>query len=538
MNVTSCKYGVALAAGVLLSACGSGHNTPLTSVNPTDSVSTTTAAATSSSSAIRSGHAVSAIYQGDADRITLDDVGILLAATREGIGPRSLPSAASNLLGKTISAAVVTSAPSPSNSNFSTKSLVSGTELDVLDVGVLYSAYVLGLDGTPEVIDGAIDSLLEGTVTNPIGTGLLDPTDIDLDALPSLISQLWTSASHSCGNSRTSDLHFDDRNTGYLGCGESSSGGTGLFKTEDGGLTWNRTSDPDGFLDTFRINSISRSSDGLLYVAGIGGGLGVVSVDTSSGNELARVFELGSTISFGFTVGRFRRNADGFAIAEADGSQIVFRRGDSNDAVGSWINGETWDDIFAPREGLNITDMVEFGGSFYASGSRISQPPQAYLPPRGNELLFEAVQLNQGSFSPYDGEMFGIAVDAEGIAIGGVNQDADVGYVYASNTDPYNPNDWTEYRLTDLFPKEPSSSTNATWVEGICKSAGRIVAVGRFSSRLNDGFVIVSTDNAQTFEDITPPEGIGDLFECEAFDNGDIVVAGSGGFVGVYTSPE
>ncbi|MEM6445960.1 MAG: hypothetical protein AAF704_05250 [Cyanobacteria bacterium P01_D01_bin.123] len=536
------KSSVAIIAGCLLGACSAGDNQPLTSVNPARSTSgaTSSVVATSGSSALRTGNAVSAIYQQtDADTVTFDDLGILIAAIQGGTVSQSLADGASTLLGKTVIPGQISILPNTSNSDFSTQSLATNTDLDLLDAGVLYAAFLLGDAGTPEAIDVAIDALLEGDVTNPIGGNLLDPADVNLSLLPGAESQFWTFASHACGSTRTDDLHFDDRNTGYLGCGTSSSGGRGLFQTEDGGLTWNPVSDPDGFLDGMRINTISRSSDGLLYVGGEAGGFNVVSVDTDNGNSVAEVFTTRPTVGFSFSVGTFRRNSTGFAIAESlTGADLVFRESDSNDAQGSWQDGSNWNEPFRPSSRFQILDMVLYRDQFYGSGSTISEPNFVFLPPQvpqgGVEFVPVALSPESG-IGAFDGELWGIAVNDDGIVAGGVDQSNGIGVVYASNDDPYNASDWTQYKLSTLFDREDS-----TWVEGVCRSSEQIVAVGRFSRR-DTGIVLVSKDNAQTFEDITPmlpgnpPREIPALYECETFDNGDIVVGGAGGFVGVYT---
>src|SRR5690606_19962550 len=112
---------------------------------------------------------------------------------------------------------------------------------------------------------------------------------------------------------RTDALHYDaDAMTAWVGCGTTTSG-FGLYRSTDGGVSWEAPeTEPAGALAAFRVNDISRSSDGKLYLAGTNNGaVSVYAVDTSATPyALTVVLEYGKTVDTGFTVGSFRRAAN------------------------------------------------------------------------------------------------------------------------------------------------------------------------------------------------------------------------------------
>ena len=292
---------------------------------------------------------------------------------------------------------------------------------------------------------------------------------------------------------------------------------------------------PANFLDSWRVNHVHRSSDGLLYVAGTGPlGRMVVSVDTSSSPyEIAEVLNAGTKADFSFTVGTFLRAPDGSAVAESlTGGDYLFRPDDNagpdpqNDG---WVNAYYW---AGGTETHGVMDMAMYDGEFYGTGSTIVEPPMVYLPDpnESDPWRMTTVQLANG-IGLYKGEMWNIAIDqTDGtIVVGGINQIADIGMIYVSGNDPYEASDWTEYSVASLLPGK------ATWIRGVCANDGRIVVVGELQAQA-EPIVLVSDDGGQSFDDLTPTNAASTaLHRCVVFDDGSFAVTGAGGFVGIFT---
>ena len=137
----------------------------------------------------------------------------------------------------------------------------------------------------------------------------------------------WTFSGHPCVGYRTDTLWVDEDEAFWVGCG-STTNGYGLYRSVDGGLTWQAPeTNPPAYVDGMRVSSISRSSDGLLYLGGIHGAEQVVSLDTSSEPMLvSEVFTSTSQVWNSFQVGTFRRNSAGQAVAESlNGTGLAFR---------------------------------------------------------------------------------------------------------------------------------------------------------------------------------------------------------------------
>lgn len=347
----------------------------------------------------------------------------------------------------------------------------------------------------------------------------------------------WTLYAHPCAGNRTDALYCDDDQTCYVGCGTTTEG-RGLFVTTDGGESWGKpVTEPEGFLDGSRVNDVSRSADGLLYVAGEhGNSFGVVSL--SDDGKVEGVFKRGTKVDYSFPVGSFRRNADGRAIAESNtGNGIVFRESDDADPLESWQTGYGFWKDQVPA-GVQILQLDEHNGEFYGAGSTISQPPMVFLPAWDDTLDFDIVTLiDTEALGAFSGEMWGIDVNDDGIAVGGVNQSAGRGMVYTfDSSEGKAPNDrenWASFSLSKIFPN------NATWIQGVCRGDGGLIyAVGR-ESKEGWGLVIRSTDNGQSWEDITPfadgasKSSLEEAYRCRVTEGG-VIVAGAGGMFAVY----
>ncbi len=348
----------------------------------------------------------------------------------------------------------------------------------------------------------------------------------------------WAVFAHPCVGSRTDALHCDSAEDCFVGCGTTTVG-RGLFLTADGGETWDVPSTtPANVLDDARVNDITRSADGMLYVSGeIAGDTNVVSLD-SSGN-LAEVWNRRSTVDFSFTAGSFRRNSDGFSFVESStGVDILYRSDDSGDPATSWSTARGFwndgdeDDV---PSGVQMLQLDEHDGVFYGAGSRINQSPMAFIwDGSTSDPDFDIIELAADGLSAFEGEMWGIDVNDDGIVVGGVNQDDDFGVIFTHpGTGDTAASTWTRYDLRSVFPDD------TTWVEGVCRGDGVIYAVGR-ESISGWGFVLRSTDEGATFEDISLYEdgesdtAFPDLTRCYATETGVVVTGGDGVFA-VYT---
>ncbi len=349
----------------------------------------------------------------------------------------------------------------------------------------------------------------------------------DKDAAP---ESKWTTYSHPCAENRTDAFWWDDDSTVWVGCGTGLSG-LGLWKSMDGGETWAAaTTSPNGFFETWRVNDIRRSDDGLLYVAGIdtASSRAVVNLDTSVTPHAVKdeVFTRGSSVSLSFQVEHFVRDSTGRAFGDSlTGHGSIFREADGDDWQG--LDG-SWADDGSSHQILGLT---LFDDAFYGAGSTISEPPFVFLPSlTGGPSALTPVQLVSGIHN-FDGEMWGITViDEKKVVAAGVNQDRDVGMIFASRTDPYDSGDYVAFDVSTLFPDDSS------WMRGVCSSVDTVVAVGEKQPlRTGSGIVLLSRDGGLTFEDITDKEiSANSVSRCRVLSDGTVAVAGEGGYVGLY----
>lgn len=385
-----------------------------------------------------------------------------------------------------------------------------------------------------EICDDALDN---------DGDGATDCDDDDCAGAPACEEPAspWTLSSHPCVGSRTDALHCVSGSC-YVGCGTTTDG-RGAYVTSDFGATWTEpVTDPEDVLAGARINDISSAPDGKIYFAGeIVGSTRVVSLDGDG--ALAEVWNAGSTVDFSFTAGSFRRNGLGWSIAESlTGNGIVYRTADG-DPTDSWATGYGFwrdDDADDVTAGVQILAMETYNDGFYAVGSTIAQPPTVFLPNwTDGSFDFHIVQLNASGLSAFVGELWDIDVNADGVVVGGVNQDDGVGIIYtraheADPADMTDPASWNRFDVDDIFPDQ------ATWVTGVCRAPGVIYAVGR-ESREEWGFVLQSVDGGETFVDIShytaesPNPSMPDVSRCVAGPNG-VIVAGAGGFFARYSA--
>lgn len=344
--------------------------------------------------------------------------------------------------------------------------------------------------------------------------------------MPAAAGTNWVITSHPCpGASRTDALQKDSNGTLWVGCGTTASG-FGLFTSPDGGDTWQTvTTSPAGIVDVFRVTTLTRGHDGALYAGGIdtteGTNLRVVRLDTSGSMPYPTTATLTSVAQVGrqFTVGSYAELSDGRALADSlSGFDRLYRQ---NAATGP--SAADWDALSTGLE--SFVDVIAFDDGFYAAGSRINIPPRIFLPPTAPGAqpweLFEVI-LDPG----FDGEMWGIAANDQRVVAVGVNQDSDQGKIYVSSGNPYVPENYTEFFLSDITQDGESPS----WARGVCMRGDTIVVVGeRQPLSSNTGRVVISTDGGKSFDDITPTSSAESITRCAIAASGLVTVVGADG---------
>jgi hypothetical protein len=367
--------------------------------------------------------------------------------------------------------------------------------------------------------DSGLDSADPGTDPTSDRPGRPGRGDDDDDATTEPTGgEGWSFSSHPCFGNRTDALWFDDRDTVWVGCG-STTEGTGLFRSVDGGASW---ASAGTFFDPFRVSSLQRAADGLLYVAGIDTTSGLRVVSLGEDGAIHEVFSAGDQVWSSFHVGGFRRNAAGLMVAESlTGAQLVVRDGDA----GAWRDGGGW--WGGGSESFQLLDLELHDDRFYGVGSTIGQPPYLYLPPADGQtadaFTFDIMELSAGP-APFDGELWGIDVDAAGIVVGGVDQDHDVGWIFWTGSDPWAGVQGLEV-TSFLGGGEP------TWIRGVCRDGATLVAVGEYSRR-GTGLVLRSDDGGASWTDLTPA-GLPPASTCELV-AGDLVVVGAEGLFATF----
>jgi hypothetical protein len=348
-------------------------------------------------------------------------------------------------------------------------------------------------------------------------------------------------ASHPCpGGNRTDALHLDDSGRLWVGCGTNAVG-YGLFHSDDG-VAWAAAAvTPANVFDSYRVSSITTGHDGALYVAGASSTSGnrsmVHRVDTASmpfvvTPTLVGVNQVGRT----FHVGGYRELADGRAIAEdLNGTSLLYRP-----EASTGTSAADWTRVEGAHQ---ILDLQTDPGSvlMFAGGSRINEPPRLFLPPddeTSEPWEFDSFALPTAT--GWLGEIWGVATSGDRLFAVGVDQDADVGKIFVSGSDPYVAADYSERSVDDFLAPGPGIGT---WARGVCASGDAVAVVGeRQPLGSSTGFVLISHDRGQTFADITPAGVTASVGKCVLVEGGGLrggarpvlFVAGAAGFVGLY----
>lgn len=332
----------------------------------------------------------------------------------------------------------------------------------------------------------------------------------------------WTPAGGPCAGSGTNTLWFDDRNTGFIGCGENANG-EGLFTTVDGGETW----EDNVRFNEVRIMDIRRGPDGVLYGAGIHqlDGYPVWAFDESGATIDATGLYTGSG-----TVGQVSQaqnvavTSDGRALIDSlTGTSAAYLA-----ASGDWEEVDSLsEDLLGDPDALSyqVRRIRAYEDAFYAVGSRINDPGRVHLPSQLPDATFHfaTVELQPET---RDGELQDIHVwDATHILVAGHDQSTRFPLIYRlDGGDAYDSASWEQIELLDSG-LEYQGRVNALSVVG-----DTVVAAGaKFPS---GGFVVISADQGQTWEDISPQTGA--LSAVWMFETGEIVAAGGSGELWIF----
>ena len=338
----------------------------------------------------------------------------------------------------------------------------------------------------------------------------------------------WMAMSHPCVGNRTDVMWFDDANTGYVGCGSTTSG-YGIFKTSDGGSSWASAST---LLDSMRVNSIHRADDGNLYVGGTGdNGIRVVYLDPSdAASEYYIKPDSGAQSWQTFQVGTFRMDGNGRAVSESlTGSDVMYWPSTGAEAISGY---GWWNETIIGSAGAQILDMEIHNNQFYGVGSTINQPPYFYYENgmTADAFGFGAVNLAGEGLSAFEGEVWDIAIDNSGdFLLAGVNEGTDVGVLWYNTGDITTTDGW---KMLDITPITPDIPNNATRFYGACRSGNLMVAVGDFS-QLSEAIVVMSTDGGTNWSFHTPDAG--PLSKCQIIGS-DIYITGADGLFAIMDS--
>lgn len=364
---------------------------------------------------------------------------------------------------------------------------------------------------------------------SPLLATLLAGCDL-LEAIENPTVDGWqVLGAHPCMEYRVDALLVeDDGETIWLGCGAGALG-FGLFRSVDAGRTWGTPrTEPADYFDTFRVNAIVRASDGALYVGGAqnpGSDMVVVLDDSGSPATVTPLLARGATFDRSFQVGSFQIKADGTALAESlTGHGMLLRQG----AGGTFEPVEGWANDGGSYQVLNT---ALFEDQIYGSGSTIADTFRLFLPPAVPDP--ERFTRDVVSFEGTRGELWGVAVDAGGLAAAGVEQTTNHAVVVTGPTTGRDPSDFTVH---DLRPALRQGDPSRLY--GICRRGDTILAIGDYSRR-SHGLALRSTDGGQRFSEITTGAERGGepspiLDRCAILPDGTAIVAGGMGFIARY----
>jgi len=341
----------------------------------------------------------------------------------------------------------------------------------------------------------------------------------------------WQAAAGPCGGSITNAMWFDDRETGFIGCGENAAG-EGLYTTVDGGLTW----EDNVRFNEVRIMDIRRGPDGVLYGAGIHqlDDYPVWAFDESGTNIDAEGLYTASNNAF------LAVNQAENAAVSADGQMLIDSLTGTTAAYRS-AGGEFEELDSLSEELLSDPDALSFqvrrvrafDNQFFAVGSLINDPARVHLPSQleGATYHFQSVLLQAEN---RDGELLDMHIwDAQHMIVAGYDQSTQFPLIYLiDGGDPYNSESWEQIELLD---------SGIEWqggVRGLSVQGDTVIAVGDKVPTSQGGFIVRSDDGGKSWEDVTPTDlgKVGPLSRVWMFEDGEMVVAGGGGEMLIYAA--
>ncbi len=332
-------------------------------------------------------------------------------------------------------------------------------------------------------------------------------------------SQAWEEQSDApC---RPNALWFDDRQNGFMGCGDKAVG-AGLWTTTDGGLTWQGHEN----FSEIRVNDLRRAPDGLLYGAGqfLAGEAPVFTIDEGGpalgatglyvwGNQAST--KVGQAENIAVT-------ADGQVLLDSlTGTTAAYK-----DAQGSFtelhgLGEEQLTDPEAPA--YQVRSIAAYKNRFYGCGSLINDPARVRLPSKapGATFHFETLVLQDES---EDGELLDMHLwsDTRMIVVGS-DQSGSQPLIFVLNGDPYSRAAWTQINLSDDGIEWAGRAFD------VSVAGERVVVVGEKSPSSKGGFIVASEDGGLTWSDVTPDTDAGKIASLESvwlFEDGDIVAMG------------
>ncbi len=338
---------------------------------------------------------------------------------------------------------------------------------------------------------------------------------------------------------RPNALWFDDREHGFLGCGDKSEG-AGLWSTADGGKTWQS----NAALADIRVNDIRRAPDGILYGAGqyLAGESPVFTIGESGADLMpTALYTWGNKAST--SVGQAENVAvtgDGQILIDSlTGTTAAYQAagGDFTELHG--LGEEQFTDLAPCTEdsssdcgntapccafgiAYQVRSIVAFENSFYGCGSVINDPAQVRLPSKlpGASFHFQTLVLQNEN---EDGELLDMHLwsDTRMIAVGS-DQSGDQPLIFVLSGDPYQKANWSQIHLSDQ---------GIDWAGrafALSAVGDQVVVVGEKSPSSKGGFIIASANGGQTWSDVTPKNSgkVASLEQVWLFANGDILALG------------
>lgn len=359
-------------------------------------------------------------------------------------------------------------------------------------------------------------SLLLTACLAPTGSDLKDTSSRDTTAPLGDVSipapTRWTQHTGPCSGSTTGALLFDDRNTGYAGCGENANGERLLYTT-DGGRSWTGL---EAFAEV-RINDLRRGPDGILYGAGIHNVSGSTSAWRLEGEPLTLtpLFQPGPRADAVRQAENVARTANGqFLVDSLTGTTAAHLSAEGELTEMYALDEATLTDPEAP--GYQVRRVVAFDNRFWAVGSVINDPATVRLPSTepGATYHMRSLPLQEPD---EDGELLDMHIwSATRMIAAGYDQGAQRPLVFVANGDPYRRESWT--RVSIDIP---------AGIEALHVVGNTVYAVGERVPTAAGGLLLRSVDGGLTWEDITPT-GAGPFSEVWAFEDGTLVASGGG----------